>query len=211
MIFAFVALQRQAVLTIVFPTWAVLMAAIAFLAPGASHLPLLGNYYCFFAGGTLIQALTSNRIRLLQLIGLLASVAASVQYARGIGFGYDATQVSEVELNIWTILVVASFALVALVLWRPVLTLRIPGSALAGALTYPIYLLHAHLGYIALDALAGGNRTGWVVTVMAFCLVAAAYFLHKLVEVRLNPFWRALGEVSVGRFLRLLERPKVRA
>lgn len=205
-IFVAVLLRRQHWFRWIFPGWALLMLVIAFVAPRLGELPILGNYYAFFVGGALLSTLALQGPSLLQTAGLLACVGTALRHALSSGFGYDPEAVSSPELATWLVLVVASFALVALVLIPRAPSLVIPGSAMAGALTYPVYLLHAHLGYIALDALASRANVWVILPMMAVTLLGASYALHRLIEVRLKATWRALGDRTIGRVIDKLTR-----
>lgn len=76
---------------------------------------------------------------------------------------------------------------------------RIPGSRAAGDLTYPVYLLHAGIGYALLEHWATDATKWWFYVLMLLGLIAAAYTLHAVVEVRCRPWSRRLFEAMVGR------------
>jgi hypothetical protein len=62
-----------------------------------------------------------------------------------------------------------------------------PWFAIAGALTYPLYLVHAYNGFV-LFKLFGGVVNRWVLlAAMVTGMGCAAYAIHRLVEVRLGP------------------------
>ncbi len=62
-----------------------------------------------------------------------------------------------------------------------------PWFAVAGALTYPLYLVHAYNGF-ALFNLFGGAVNRWVLlAAMITCMCCVAYAVHRLVEVRFAP------------------------
>ena len=62
-----------------------------------------------------------------------------------------------------------------------------PWFAVAGALTYPLYLVHAYNGFVLFNRL-GGVLNRWVLlVVMVTGMGCAAYAINRLVEVRLAP------------------------
>ncbi|RZK09910.1 MAG: hypothetical protein EOO56_29810 [Hymenobacter sp.] len=61
----------------------------------------------------------------------------------------------------------------------------------AGALTYPIYLLHHNVGYVVLQRLGGYVNKYALLTGMLAAVLLLAYLLHTLVERR---FSKALGQ-----------------
>ena len=86
-------------------------------------------------------------------------------------------------------LVLSFFALVAL-LWIPrVAHARIPLSRPISDLTYPVYLLHAHIGYTVLNRLATNDNVWLVYAGMLIALAAASLAMHWIVEVRLRDVW----------------------
>ncbi|WP_182881963.1 acyltransferase family protein [Microbispora sp. H10949] len=66
-----------------------------------------------------------------------------------------------------------------------------------GALTYPLYLFHHHVGFLLIQALHGplGNRLALPVVTAA--VLAVAYAVHRLVERPLQPRLRAALERSL--------------
>jgi peptidoglycan/LPS O-acetylase OafA/YrhL len=62
-----------------------------------------------------------------------------------------------------------------------------PWFAAAGALTYPLYLVHAYNGFVLFN-LFGAVVNRWVLlAAMVGGMGCAAYLIHRLVEVRLAP------------------------
>jgi peptidoglycan/LPS O-acetylase OafA/YrhL len=74
-----------------------------------------------------------------------------------------------------------------------------PWFAVAGALTYPLYLVHAYNGFVLFN-LFGRVLNRWVLLVaMVAGMVCAAYAIHRLVEVRVAPrLKRALVRLAGG-------------
>jgi peptidoglycan/LPS O-acetylase OafA/YrhL len=62
----------------------------------------------------------------------------------------------------------------------------------AGALTYPFYLVHEHLGWVAVQALHRGlGLPSWAVMVLTVGgMLALAWLLHRLVERPMTPWLR---------------------
>lgn len=81
----------------------------------------------------------------------------------------------------------------------PLGTLRIPGSGIAGKLTYPVYLLHAHLGYMTLNRFATDANKYWLVGLMLIALILLAWAYQYVVEERLQRGWRTLFQTLIRR------------
>ena len=77
------------------------------------------------------------------------------------------------------------FILMTLIALRVTRRLGRPWFAVAGALTYPLYLVHAYNGFVLIN-LVGGAVDRWVLLVaMITGMGCAAYAIHHFVEVNL--------------------------
>jgi peptidoglycan/LPS O-acetylase OafA/YrhL len=116
------------------------------------------------------------------------------------------------NLQGWIVaLIVAAFYLVFIVLeaadqrgWRP------PPAVLLGIATYPLYLLHAKIGYVAFGIF--GQDAQWAVFFGAtFLVTVAALITAAIIEPAMRPIWRRSIEWIVSLILRptkaLIPRP----
>jgi peptidoglycan/LPS O-acetylase OafA/YrhL len=79
------------------------------------------------------------------------------------------------------------FVVTTLIALRVTRRLGRPWFAVAGALTYPLYLVHAYSGFVLFN-LFGGVVSRWVLLVATIAgMCCAAYAIHQLVEVRFAP------------------------
>jgi len=183
-----------------FQVWPLLMLGAFLLGhgdwmdPQRGNWPLLGGYYAFFASGA-IFAILSERATAWGYASLALSTALAARYALALMLP-GATPVEVVV----TACLLASFTLVFVVInWSSggrVATL--PAAGFLGALTYPLYLVHAHIGYMLLSRFGSieYRATAYVLT-FGFVLLLA-WIIHELVEVRWAPFWRSFFEGVVG-------------
>lgn len=81
--------------------------------------------------------------------------------------------------------------------------LKLPGSLVLGALTYPIYLVHAHFGYLFLSRFATNDNRIAMYLLLFGIVLAVTYAMHVVVEERMAPMWSSL-------FKRIIERPIAR-
>lgn len=184
----------------IFPLWALAMLVVAIVAPTHADLPFAGGYYAFFASGAIIATIQRRGFSILQLIGLTAGLATALMFvARQVPKFNDQRDTALTVPGV-VIMVLIFFALVAS-MWIPrVASLRIPLSRQISDLTYPIYLLHAHIGYMVLNQFATEQNKWVVYAFMLAGLLGGAWLLHWGVEVKLAGAWR--------RFFKLvLERP----
>jgi peptidoglycan/LPS O-acetylase OafA/YrhL len=71
-----------------------------------------------------------------------------------------------------------------------------------GALTYPIYLLHAFVGYVAMERLGGALPDVWFVALLCIAMIAFAYAVHRYGERPLARWMRARLEATAPRSIR---------
>jgi peptidoglycan/LPS O-acetylase OafA/YrhL len=93
--------------------------------------------------------------------------------------------------------ITAIFIAITLIALRVTRRFGRPWFAVAGALTYPLYLVHAYNGF-ALFNIFGGAVNRWVLlAAMITGMGCAAYAIHRLVEVRFAPrLKRALARLA---------------
>lgn len=78
--------------------------------------------------------------------------------------------------------VIALFAITAMVALGVTRRLGRPWLATAGALTYPLYLLHAHIGFILINRVGASLDKYVLLAALLATMAAAAYAVHRLVE-----------------------------
>lgn len=179
----------------IFVLWPVLML-VASLA-GRPTMPLLGGYYAFFAGGALFAVMRERAtwpalgsLAICLFLAMSNSIKHAGEVADVRGQAYSAIAVGTI--------VACQFAFFFVLNTPRGLALRLPGSRLAGGLTYPVYLLHAHIGYMLLSRFAtDANRALAYPMVIAF-VFGLAWAVHELVERRLASRWHAVFSRTVG-------------
>lgn len=184
----------------IFPFWAIAMCAVAIIAPTHSDLPFAGGYYAFFASGAIMATIQRRGFSLFQLFGLVAGLATALMFVAQQVPNFNDQRGTALTIPGVVILVLVFFALVA-AMWIPrIAALRIPISRQISDLTYPIYLLHAHIGYMVLNQFATEQNKWVIYGLMLAGLLGGAWLLHWGVEVKLAGAWKALFKV-------ILERP----
>lgn len=90
----------------------------------------------------------------------------------------------------------------------------LPGSKFAGAITYPLYLVHAHIGYMLIDKFATEQNKLLVYFLVIGFVMLLAWLIHQLAEKRMSNLWKAFFsytiELPVNTFHRLVLSPVVR-
>jgi peptidoglycan/LPS O-acetylase OafA/YrhL len=153
------------------------------------------NWAPFFTAGICCYLLrqrgvTRARLALLAWSFLLCLFFACVQPFRSTTEGARWTTVDALIAGGIIIAFFAAFLLIAFNRWRMAAS---PLTVWAGALTYPVYLLHQDIGYMLIEApFWRAVPFGLRVLCTALAVVAAAGMVHRLVEKPLGPWLRRL-------------------
>jgi peptidoglycan/LPS O-acetylase OafA/YrhL len=132
------------------------------------------------------------------LISLGNAIYRGPGYADQVGLRYHADIRSGVVIGI----IAAIYCVMTLIALRVTRRIARPWFATAGALTYPLYLIHAHVGFIAFARL-GGVVNPYVLlagTVVLMC--CAAYVIHATIERRLAPILKRVLTRATSRLRR---------
>lgn len=206
MIFIFLLFRAGRWLEPFFPAWALAIAVIPHVAPSLGSRPLIGGLFSFFAAGAIISTIQRRGWQWWQVFGLLASFYAAIRYVIADVERLNAATGPFEQSTLTTCLIVTAFFVVMIVqALPPVRSWRLPRSRLVGSLTYPLYLLHAHLAFIFFNHFSNdGNK--WLLYALALALVlVVSYGLHMLVEVKAKRLWRRFFDTLVGSPIRQLE------
>jgi peptidoglycan/LPS O-acetylase OafA/YrhL len=204
-VFLVLGITRTRVL--VFATlWPVLGAMAAESGADLVTTLLLPDYAPFFAGGMLLYLIHryGHDLGTWLLVGM--------QVAFGIHLNLERYPQLFAETTAWhaspallVLLTVACFGLVALVTCTPLAACRAGWLTVAGALTYPLYLVHENLGWYVIHLLR--DRLGPAASVLLATAVAlvTAWILYRFVE---KPFGPRL-KVATARMLERARRDEV--
>jgi peptidoglycan/LPS O-acetylase OafA/YrhL len=177
--------------------WVLLQLACA---PFFPNLPLFGYLYSFLAAGAVFALLYQRRNEWLNY-GLLAISFLLCQrcvfiVARQAGF------------NFWIggAAITLVFALFLLMRGRQV---DLPWARRIGSLTYPLYLLHFHVG-LTLMSWWVGEANKWVMLVgIMLGLIALSALIDDVIEFRLRRVWAGFFRVTIARPFAWIEARRV--
>lgn len=186
--------------------WAWVAASALFVAGvhgGRLEGWMIAPYAALFSGGAacfLIRQLGPSPGRL-ALVGAACAVAlvAAAHEARQLSAHYG------VALSVPVVLaaIVLAFAVMLAVGLGATRRLRWKGWVPLGALTYPLYLLHQQIGYLAFNSWAAGHPPWRVLALALVAAIVLAWLVHRLVErplaPRLKKALQALGELRSPR------------
>lgn len=203
-VFALLLLRQGGRIGVLMPLWSVGMLVVTLVAPGFSHYPYLGGYFAYFVIGAIISEIRwDGRATPLRVIGLAAGLAVMIPWSHHIADTVAQAEHTDMSHVVVSVVVLLWVAVIASFLIPRVSGTSLPQARLAGGITYPLYLLHANLGYIAMSFWIS-DRNRWV----AYPLTAAgALVLAALVHlVERHPLWGLGFRATIGRAVAAVER-----
>lgn len=182
------------------PLWAIGMAVLSFVIPSlGERVDFLGSFYLLFAAGAIIAAIKSHGWSILRTIGLIAAYVASLPLELSRAGGIADNRGVEFSPAVIIALTTLFFLMLLATKSKAVSDLQLPGATLAGALTYPVYLIHAHIGYIVLQHVATEQNKWWVYAGLIATVIVTSYLIHRVVELRMMSSWFRFFDATVGR------------
>jgi len=179
--------------------WTWLAATFVFeagLLPHATDLLLNTQFSHYFIAGMALclihrYGVSAQRLAIVA-ISLGNAIGRGIGFANRVGIRYH----TEIHRTAVVAIIVAIFVVMLAIALKLTSRLGRPWFAVLGALTYPLYLVHAHIGFIIFERL--GNQVNHVLLVAAtmLAMIGVAAALHYGVENPIAP-----------RLKRLLERP----
>ena len=161
----------------------------------------LTDQSAFFAAGLLLYEIFKGRHdAALQCLFALATAGAVLQGLANVQWLREHYMTA---FDDWTVASLCLASILAVTLAVRVRRVPLPAAVIVaiGGLTYPLYLLHQQLGYIALQRLGQVTHTGILVLMIVAALVAASWAVwryverpaQRLVKSRLSQMARWLG------------------
>lgn len=175
--FLIVGLRRR--LNLVFMLWPVLMLA-AFLFE-LQHLPYMGGYYCFFATGVLFAILRTTPSKI-PVIPLMICLYLCITFSCGKALGFTQSKGFAFSPFVIDAIIAAQFLFFLLLNTKKSSHIVIPGSRTAGDLSYPLFLIHAHLGYMFISQFATNTHRLLFYGLTWLVILSIAVVMHRLIE-----------------------------
>lgn len=172
--------------------WVLLAARMT----GLDFVPFLGSYFCFFAAGSVFAMRSVGPVLRVPtlLVALYLCIVFSIDNASELGI----TRRTVYDPIVIAALIGAMFVFFSLLDLNVVRKLRLPGARLAGGLTYPLYLVHAHIGYMTLSAFGDPRHPVASTLLMMGISLLLALAVHLGVERRYSRQWKELFARTIG-------------
>lgn len=152
---------------------------------------LMPDYAPLFAGGMLLFVLLENRRNLVCWFGILINVALAGQQTQTGQFKRmeDITGLSFPSVACW-IVVAGCFAVVAAATLTRLSRLSWAGLSIAGALTYPLYLIHEYFGWWVIHLTHDALPPGITLLLAIAACFGMAWAIWKYIETPFGPLIR---------------------
>ncbi len=161
-----------------------------------SDVEFLGGHYYYFSAGALFAILSNKKSK--ALIGsLILNFFFCLNKILDQGVTISKAQFIDTEPLILAAITVSFFLFFIWIEAGNGKKIKLPKAALLGALTYPIYLIHAHVGYALIDNLANESNKIVIYLVVITLIILISYLIHFIVEKKMECFWNKLFGKSI--------------
>lgn len=203
MVVLFLLIGWQKKLELVFLAWP--FAILFFLIIGKSGFPYMGGYYSYFAAGC-VFAILKYRPSKKYLPSLITCFFLCVWFA--VSKASSLESVKGVEYSKLVIGTVISLQFLFFLFLNSKLgsNLKLPGSALAGGITYPLYLIHAHFGYMLISRFSTEEIKIPFYIFVTLLVLLISYLIHTYIEKKNAKTWKTLFSRTVGVAVEALNR-----
>lgn len=193
-IFCILLLGLRKHLDLIIKIWSVVI--FISLVFNMENLSFIGGYFSFFVSGALLSILREKRGPVnytLIALTFLSCAMNSLEYVKHANMVNSANYSGFV-----TVLILAIFFIFFIFQnTENAQEKKFRHSKIAGNLTYPIYLIHAHIGYMLINTFANNNNYIYVYTVIIIFILSVAFLIHYYIEVKMASMWRKLFTISI--------------
>jgi len=168
-----------------------------------SYLPYLGGYFCYFSAGAILAMMKETK-KISHYSSLILALYLCVSFSTGAAPGLSEVKGVFYSEMVIGCLVVMFFVFFIVANSKVGSSLNLYGSRLLGGLTYPIYLIHAHFGYMFISRFATEENKIVVYVLTVFIVLFVAFLIHTLVEKKYSHFWTAFFNRIVGEPIQFL-------
>lgn len=202
LVFFLLIMGLQKHLNLLFMLWPIAMLGAFFT--GYNKIPYLGGYFYYFSAGTLFAILQSDK-SVKNILSLLISFLLCISYSTN-----EASMKSEsmgvfFSEYIVGLVIFLFFCFFVFLNTKKSQSLRLPFSKTLGALTYPVYLIHAHFGYMFISRYATEENKIFIYMVTVSIVLSVSYFMYKVIEVRLSNAWKVLFMSTIYKLIYKLQ------
>ena len=180
LIFVLLKLRAGKHLPTIFPIWAIVILIWYVFDLNRFNIWYLYGPFSFICGGAIIYSIKQSGWNLLRVVGLIAAITGGL-YSRLGSLDYlSEIRNTQYSATVVTVIVLIIFGLLLLTLLPKVSNMHIPGAVFLGAITYPLFLIHGRLGYMALERFATEQNKYFVYSLLIILAISIAYLMLQL-------------------------------
>lgn len=186
----FLALGLSKKLPTVFPIWAIFICFWNLFNFPRYDIWYLNGYFALMTGGAIIYSIREWGFNKLQVFGLLASYICAVDsQSSKVGFLLERRN-TEYSALVITAIITVIYLLMLFTLVPLSSRFRSRWIVFAGAMTYPVFLIHGRIGAISIQKLANNDNKYLVIILIFLAICVVAYGMLKLDKIISKPFGR---------------------
>ena len=180
LIFVLLKLRAGKHLPTIFPIWAIVILIWYVFDLNRFNIWYLYGPFSFICGGAIIYSIKQSGWNLLRVVGLIAAITGGL-YSRLSSLDYlSEIRNTQYSATVVTVIVLIIFGLLLLTLLPKISNMHIPGAVFLGAITYPLFLIHGRLGYMALERFATEQNKYLIYSLLIILAISIAYLMLQL-------------------------------
>ena len=178
----------------IFPIWAIILCIWNLAELPQFKIWYFSGYFALLSGGAIIYCIGQWGWNLLRTIGLIAAYICAVDTRMSKSISLGTLRNTEYSQLTVAIIVTLLFILLLLTLSSRVTSIQVKWAGIAGAITYPLFLIHGRLGLLTIQNLGTESNKYYLYPLVLIILIYCAYLALKIEKrvLNLRPF-RALS------------------
>ncbi len=165
----------------IFKIWAILIFVFSLL--NLSYLPYMDGNFSFFVAGSMFAIVKIDKSKLnyfLLFLLFLSSVSFSITQSN-----YNELHKLIFYDEFIILAIVTMFFLFFIVLnIEKIKNINLPFASFVGAMTYPLYLIHAYFGYMFISRFGNDSNKFYIISFLIVIIILVSYLMHYFVEVK---------------------------
>ena len=164
----------------IFPWWAIVICIWNLFNLPRFEVWYFSGYFALLTGGAIIFSIREWGVTKLRVAGLLAAYICAMDTRMSKAAWLGVHRSSTYNKYMIGLIVTVAFLLILATLSSRVSNFSFKWAAIAGAITYPLFLIHGRLGLLTLQNLGSNSNKFYLYPAIVITLIAMAYGLLKL-------------------------------
>jgi hypothetical protein len=178
----------------ILPIWAMILCIWNLLNFSDFNIWYFSGYFSLITGGAIIYSIREWGWNPLRTLGLIAAYVGAIDTRISIIPVLDERRNTEYSALVIALVVTAIFLLMLLTLVKGIEKMSIGWIGIAGAITYPLFLIHGRIGALIIQHTANDENKWIVYSVTLIALIGVAYWLLQVEKKVLK--WRVFSRLA---------------